>query len=122
MSSKSNDILQEIAVEIIDKTSEGFLLNYNRNEAVYANPALKRMHGFDPKETITQEKTLETLFPDSGEPQENMLVCQKYIALENPPPLDFQITTKEGKQQWYMFTLSHIANGYRLVNVHNITD
>ena len=122
MPDKTNGILAKLAVEIIDKSSSGFLVINDKGHVVYANPALKRMHGFDPEETVTQEKTLETLFPDPDKRRENIAIWQKDIALENPPPREFSMTTKKGEERWYRFTLSHMANGYQVVSVHDITD
>ncbi|MDD4869319.1 MAG: PAS domain S-box protein [Kiritimatiellae bacterium] len=122
MSNKTNEILTSLAAEIIDKSSDGFLVISDKNQAIYANPALKRMHGFDPEETVTQEKTSEVLFPDPEERRKNIEEWKHDVALDNPPSREFPMMTKNGEKRWYRFQLSRISNGFLLVHVHDITD
>jgi len=122
MPARSNKTLVSIAAEIVDKSSDGIIVINDRDEIIFANPAWKIMHGFDPEEVITREKAFEILFSDPEKRRESIEMWNHDIALENPPVHEVQRETRNGKKRWYRFQASPLANGHKMVKVIDITE
>jgi len=122
MSKKSEEHFTRIAVEIIDKSSDGIIVIDDRNEIIYANPAWKEMHGFDPEKVISTQKVFELLFPDPEKRRESIELWNHDLALETPPVREWQRQALDGNNRWYRFQVLHLDNSLTMVKVIDINE
>lgn len=122
MSNKSDDILPGLAVEIIEKSSDGVVIIDASGKVAYANAATRKMFGLDITNTEVIKEALPMLVPDAEEQKQHIESWQKDLLQEFPGEHVLPLTSNNGDRHWYCYHVSHMINGYHLINIRDVSE